>query len=309
MRRIEKLILQVRSETDNDDVPSSTEEKGIPDSDFIQFLNDSQDRLQSLIAARYPQVFIREVEIDIVPNQESYTISDRVFLNNRLHTVEFSCTGLVRDYVELEPATVKERYTDTSPDPCYYIRRAGELLLNPIPSRAGGKIRITYERELDDLDIRRGRVASVTGTPITAITLEADLPAPSTLLSGVEVGDYICVCDKDGNVTAYNIPVSSYDSGTRVFTVPSHSLGSGESIVAGSYVTLGRYSSTHSGLPDMCERYLVAYSTLKTLVRDSSEDFTDKNRELSEIESDIIGSFADITRDVDYIAILDESPL
>lgn len=304
MRRLEKLIEQVRRQTENEDVSSTT---GISTEEFIQYLNDGQDRLQSIISSTYPDVFLAEKIITLVSGTEAYSVPDNMFLDSRIVNVEISLTGQTSDYYPLRPVQFRNRGTYESESPFGYIRKNGQLLINGVYRGSGALLRVTYERALDALDIRRGSITSTTGTPITAITLNSSGPTPDTNeLPNITKGDYICVSDKDGNVTAYNVPVTAYDTGTRVITVTSHTLASTESITAGDFVTLGRYSTTHSKLSESCERYLIAYAAWKILKRDSSDDSREQQSELSSMEEDIVKAYADNSRDVEGIPILNE---
>lgn len=306
MRRLDKLIEQARRQTENEDVSSTI---GIATEEFIQYFNDAQDRLQSAISSTYPNVFLSEQIITLTSGTEAYSIPDNLFLDSRIVNVEISLTGNSQDFTPLRPITYKNRGTYESESPYGYIRKNGQILVNGVYRGSGATIRVTYERALDNLDIRRGAISVVTGTPITSITL-ASSPTPDTYeLPNITTGDYICVSDKDGVVTAYNIPVTGYNSGSRVLTVSSHTLAAGEAAAVGSYVTIGRYSTTHSKLSETAERYLLAYAAWKILKRDSSEDSKDQERELLMLEEDIVKSYADNDRDTYGIPILNDSVL
>lgn len=300
MKSITKLLTEVRRSTRNSDTTS------IVDNEFIEAFNDAQDMGQSIIASVFPDLFVSQEIINTVANQEAYSITERVFLTTRIKTMEYSQTGQITDYYEIPPRSYKERSTVPG-YPSFYIRRENGFYLNPIPNASSQKIRVTYERELDEVDIRRAKVTSTTGTPITAITLNnASFPTNADILT-LEVGDYICVSDPYGVVKAYNIPVTSATATS--ITVPSHTLGSGETISAGDYITIGQYTTTHSKLPQTCERFLKTYVEWKVFNRDSSDQATAKLAELNSIREDMLASFANPSRDVHYVAIIDEDIL
>ena len=80
MRRVDFLITAVRNLSENQTVSSTND---IADEEFLQYLNDGQDRLQALICAtkNSNRIFSTEQVISIVANQEGYTIPDRLFMN------------------------------------------------------------------------------------------------------------------------------------------------------------------------------------------------------------------------------------
>lgn len=302
MKKLDDLIAEARRQTDNADNSNTSASDSVSIEEFIYAANDAQDRLQSLITARYPEEFVQQQIITVANGTEAYSIPDRIYLNARIHSVEWSYTGSIKDYVVLPSAKVRERDTYDG-SPCFYIRRSGQILLNPIPNISTAKIRVNYERELDDLDIRRAKVTGTTGTPLTSIAITA----ATTGVTSLGAGDYICISDKDGVVKAYNIPVTSATS--SAITIPSHTLSSGESITSGDYVTIGKYTTTHSKLTDACERHLVAYMVYRILMRSDNDRATKKEREYLAIENDILAGYSDITRDVEYVPILDTDML
>ena len=51
-------------------------------------------------------------------------------------------------------------------------------------------------------------------------------------------------------------------------------------------------------MPDHVERYLIAYASWKILKRDSSVDYTEQESELSNMEQEIVETYADISDDI-----------
>ena len=299
-RLVDRLISQVRRQTENEDFTANS---GITDEEFLQFLNDAQQRLQSVITSTHPTIFTNEKELDVIVDQEAYEIPSDAFMENKLVTVEYSPSGAFEDYYHLEPTRMKRRDTAVQGFPVTYIRRSGKILLQPRPQQAG-LLRVNYVKRIWDLDKRRGVVqTAVLGTnTITSLQLDASASSPALQVSELTDDGYICIVDRDGNMKMQNIPVDSVDAATGVVTVSAgFTFESGESISPGDYAVGGRDTSTHSELPKMCERFLIAYCAWKILKRDSSIDSAEQERELSEMEDDIVNSFADITDDVTYV--------
>ena len=299
MRYVGSLITRIRERTDNlgfSEDSSGNITEGLSDNLILDFLNDAQDYLQSRIISVYPNIFTAEALLSMVANQEAYSIDDNLFIGNKYISVHYSIDGQTRNYVRLPQKTIAERMTTSALHPLFYFRLDGQFYFNPIPSAAGGKARIVYYRELDNLDIRRGTISSASGVSIVL--------ANDTVLNNNALGDaeYVCVVDKNGDVQDYNLEVSSYDSGTRTITLASsHTFVGG----ANDYVVLGQYASTHSDLPPNCERYLRVYAQKRVLNKDSSIDAVAEEAELQMMEREILESFSEISQDITEIPTLD----
>jgi hypothetical protein len=180
--------------------------------------------------------------------------------------------------------------------------------LNPIPTTGVGKIRVEYYREADRLALRAGKISAITdnGT-ISALTVGTSDDLPNLISN---IGDkYLCICDKDGNVKEYNVAYTSYNDGTGVFSGISHTRTGTETITTDDYITVGKYTTTHSVLPINCERFLISYGTLMALKLDSSADWQDELAVMQSIKADIIDSFGDMDEDVKDFPVLDSEIL
>lgn len=300
MRYVGHLITAIRQRTDNEDFSedaSGNTTEGISPEMILEFMNDGQLNLQSEIISVYPVSFIAEAEINIVANQESYTIPDNLFINERILSVQYSHSGDTSDYAPLDQRPLRERITSTASSPGYYIRRSGTILLNPIPT-GGGKIRVEYYRQIDKLDIRRGKITAAT---TSTIVLENDSNLDANELGNLVDGDYICIVDKYGVVQDYAVEVTSYTSGTRTLNIPTTTLTGG----AGDYVVIGKYATTHSPLPDTAERFIKLYAQYRMLQKDSSQDATEELQEVERAKIDVINVFANPDEDVHFIPTLD----
>jgi len=292
-RYLQYLVTQARRESENEEFSSTN---GIVDAEFIQYFNDAQHRLQSLIVAQRPSVFTEEKILNTVVEQESYTLPADIFLENMVSNIEYS-TGPDFNYYILDAGTLKDRNPGVFGLPRYYIRKNSQVLLSPIPQRDNEKIRVNYVRRVSELDLRRGSVASVTlGTDtITSLTLNTgDLDS-----TDLDEHNYLCVIDRDGNFKMKNIPYDGINPGTGVVTVSSgFTFDEGETIEVSDYICGGKETTTHSELPRHCERYLIKYTVNKILMRDSSIDVSDAFQELTLIENDIVESYSSLTDDV-----------
>jgi hypothetical protein len=298
MKLIDKLISQIRKQTENEN------EAAIDNSEILQYLNDGQERLHAVVSAKHPKAFIETKEYDIVPGQADYELPVNVFLDNKVLNVEYSYSGQTDDYYPLDPITLKER-TNYSGYPTNYIRRSGKVTLDPIPDTTSGKIRVEYVKRINHLDLRRGVVDVITtdSSTITSLVLDTSnlIAIDGDAFNDVE---YVCLVDKYGNIGYANIPVDSVDTSTGVVTITSgYEFSAGESASAGDYIVVGENTSTHSEFPRNCERYLIAYASWKLLKRDSSVDFAEQQQELLAMEDDIVASYADVDDDYQRIPV------
>ncbi|OQB10432.1 MAG: hypothetical protein BWY21_00353 [Parcubacteria group bacterium ADurb.Bin216] len=311
MRRTDVLINQARLISRNTANADGT--KAISDDEILQYLNDAQDRLQNLISAKknIAKIFATQQIINVVANQEAYTIPDRLLLNKQIEFVEYSATGLVSDYVRLEKLNFFNRDTNTTTYPWGYFKRGGQIFLQPTPSTSAGTIRVTYERDLDDLDIPRGIVSTITnGTSAQFDTLTLDSSANSyeSTTPGWSNIQYCCIVSPIGARKCYNILLTSYNTGTNIITPnPSPFLYSSQDsqIAVNDVAVFNKYTTTFSQLPDNCERYLIHYAATELINRDSSNDYNKYLDTLTEMEDDILRALAAQTSEVQFVPQLD----
>lgn len=307
MRRSDVLIYEARRISRNSANADGT--YSISDDEVLQYLNDAQDRLQNKISAlkNGAKIFVTQEFVSLVANQEAYSLSGRLLLNKQIENVEYSATGLVGDYVRLVKFNFINRMTDTTNYPWGYIKRGGQILIQPTPSTSTGTLRITYEAELDDLDIPRGVISTVTGgtsTQFTTLTFSALANSYESTTPGWSNIQYFCVSTVTGARRCYNVLVGSYDTGTNIIT-PSPSpfvfTSADTTPVAADIVTFNKWTTTFSGLPDNCERYLIHYAALELFKKDSSNDTSSQEKSLALIEADILESMKSQTSEVEYI--------
>jgi hypothetical protein len=298
MDRVELLIEEIRSQTQNTSYDANF---GVPQSDFVRYLRNAQEFLFSQAVQQKPKFFLEEYEVDCVNDQEAYHLPARIYLGN-IEMVEYSHSGNAREYYPLNVYQYPERDTTHTGSPDGYIRRNQEILL--VPPAASGKLRISYIRERDRLDIRRGQISAVTdsGTQVTALTLDTSEESfDSTTLNKHY---FLCVVDRNGVQKMENIEFDSIDSSTGVVTLTAnHSYSSGETIAVGDYVVAGKFAANVSGLPDTCERFLIKHSAYEAKLGDSSKWSSKVKEDVIQMAEDIIGGFQSIENDIANIPI------
>lgn len=309
MRRADQLITAARTISRNGLNSDGT--FAISNDEILQYLNDAQDRLQNLLSAtkNVAKIFVTQEIIPVVANQESYSISDRVLMNKQIEGIEFSATGNLADYVRLEKLNFFNRDTNPSNYPWGYIKRGGQILLQPTPSVSTGTLRVTYERDLDDLDIPRGVVDSVTGTTtsLTHFHVDASADAFEASTPGWLTQQFCCVVSPYGERRCYNIPFTYNTVNNRVNPVngPFVYTARDSEIQLGDIAIFNKYTTTFSQLPDACERYLIHYAAAELFHRDSSEDYANQQEIVQNMEADILKAMASQTSEIQLIPMTD----
>jgi hypothetical protein len=136
---------------------------------------------------------------------------------------------------------------------------------------------------------------------IDALTLDSSF-AVSLANALFDETDYITVVSKTGVIKMKSILIDSVDTSTGVVTVDTDFVyEDGETIEVGDYVVHGKYATTHSELPEICERYLLEFGYKRIFYRDSSQDWQIAHQELVQSRVDIIDAIASMTSDVNYI--------
>jgi len=304
------FVSAARNDSRNEDKPDAAtgDNIGFADSDFVRYLNYAQETLQTTILKANPGSFKDQGIISCVANQEQYTVTDRVFAGERIVNVQFSYDGQTQNYQDLRQ--IGEHYRrgggaagSFGGYPQAYIRRSSSFLLYPIPSSSSGTIRVVYERQLDDLCMRVGKITSYDDVAATLTLSNLNTEYDDYLLAN----SYICVSDPDGVVLLRNGKISSFTSPTLTLnSALSGYLTTGSALtdLTNSYITLGKYSTTHTKLNQVAWRYMSEYACLQAFKRDSSSDFQESFRTLDSMKKDILEVYQDANRDEMEIQII-----
>lgn len=289
MRRTDELITQVRQETEN--VGYGTD-YGIPQSEFIQYLQDAQEQLQAAVLVANPRCswFDKQVTYSITSLQKDYAIpAADAYYKNQVRCVEFSLDSQDNYYVPLPRMDFMHLQNYAVWPPNGYALYGGYIRLGPPPSSGIGSVRITYVSRLPKLGLPIGQATSLTGA---ALLLDSDTFLDATTCGTVPPGYLSLTSYSTGASVSLSVSVSAYTSGTRTFTAstPTYETGYTSANIATSLVTSGANSTCVSKLPDDCERYLIKYCAWKILKRDSSLEAADAGSELTQIEKAIVSA-------------------
>lgn len=307
-RSISAIIESERADTRNGDTDSIT------DIHFVRYNQYAQDRLVSLISKKYNWVFLDTVDLSVTAAQTIYPLNRNVLFGTRIVQVEYSYDGAEANFRRLMPTPNRYQRITTPGRPIYYRRFNGSVEIEPAPDITQGTLRVTYERQRDRLDIKRGKV---NGTPSGAVINLVDPFTGGNLTTETQLlltatdptfQRYICISDLDGTRLLTNGVVSS-STATSVTLAANVStyLESGVVLadLANMMLTTGKYSSTHSELPNECERYFTEYTNRRVMLRDSNVDWDQVDAELQAIEAELVDSFGVPDKDIKHIPISD----
>lgn len=283
--------------------------------DALRYANWAQQMLQSKIAKKYPRTFLAAEKQNVTANTPSYTITDNLYLGTRLHLIRYypSLTD-DRVFTRVKPVSPYQRDMVVTGVPRYYERRGATFFMYPYPDAAGGRLEFIYERALDKLDLRR---AQVNGTPsgTTVDLTHSTFGAPSaTVEAMLTTNTYFSLCDAYGTVRLRNAVISSYNAATDAITTAANVstylvTGFALADLADTYLTIGKWTTTHSGLVNEAERYIAEYTTQRLFKRDSSNDAKEIASEMIEIEKDLLDAYKVPDMDAHPIPILDHEIL
>ncbi len=303
MKRVDQLITEARRDTGNTE---STSDSGVQDSTFIRALNDAQDRIHSAILLQNPKILKKEKIITAVAEQEAYDLPVDVFGTTRIEKVEYSRTGNTADYYQLDNGETEDRKNGQSGAPSMFIRDSERILIQPKPA-GGGSFRLSYEKVLPRLDVRRGTVLTVvlTTDEITSLVLDpSDITTDD--IEALNDAEYICVVSKRGVIKMQGIPIVEVNSSTGEVTVEAFTFEAGETIAVGDYVVAGQFATTNCQLPDLAEQYLLSFTKWRVQKKDSSNDSTEEKGEVDEIAASIIATYSRADKTVHGIPIVDD---
>lgn len=273
---------------------------GIPKNDALRFANYAQDHLFSAITRKYPNTFIFKQTIALIAGQEAYAPTDKIYLGTRIIKVEYSTDG-TSNWLRVLPTNPYARSRLQVGRPYYYRRENGNVLIEPIPQSSQGYLRIFYERDPDRLDLRRAVVSVLpTGPNISLGSVDTSISFTS--------GQYLCISDFYGTPLLYNGVILAYSAPIVTLAADASTYMVGSATVSqtvGQYVTVGKYTSTHSSLHNTAERYISEYVTRRMYKRDARVDSSKITEELYPIEQDIIAGYEIADKEVKSFPIID----
>jgi hypothetical protein len=271
MRRLELLINEARLSTNTTDIASVSPLllQGYMNrissymEDLLFLVNDEND------------LFVSDYTFQLVPGQDEYSLPTNIYAKSSIDNLAVSfLNGLSNTYLPLKKVSRKQQGFTFG-----YFVREDKIVLTPRPTSALN-MKMAYVRKLPTMGIRGGTVASTTPTTITI----------TNYITGFEgLSDYISIVDSAGTILVSNLQFTYL---SNVFTVAT-TVG----IPNGSYVISGQYASSHSQLPNECEKYLITALERMIQYRQSSPDIKVSQLFTSEELETIKEVFADNSYD------------
>lgn len=251
LRRIERLLRDARYSANVQDIDALTDEI------MLYYAN----RTQSMIEDRLFKInsmnnlFMDEQEITIVDGQIEYDLNFDVYALNSIKSVGIRRDASVGYIIEpLDFISEKESGMRLG----YYLRE-GKIGLN-FQKTSNGPVVIKYNRKIPSLWKRFG--AAITSSGAGTVTVGATTDDILTF------DDFFCTVNADGVIQSRNNRISTYNTATGVLTFTA---GTG-TIANGEYVVVGKYATTHSQLPQECEKVFLEILERRIAQRQSQAD-------------------------------------
>lgn len=297
------LIQEVRDDTLNNDYSSTY---GVQDSTILRQLNRAKDRIFSRISAIGDNSLFKTIrDIDLVGNQQAYSVGSDVYLSSKISQVFFLKDGLASEKRQLQFVPFRELEGRVSSFPQSYSRMGTTIYLSPIPSYNSGTLQVHFTRSPYRFDLRRGQItaSTVVSSVLSVLTLDTSTDDENALSAAT----YLNVCDSDGTVLAENVQISNYNTSGGNVTLEggSHTLSEGETVPVGAYVTVGQRASTHTMFPPEFDRYFAAYAIARMSDREASNQRGDRVNDFVALENDIIAAFRRANEDFQTVLIGD----
>lgn len=300
MLRIEHLIKHVRRQTDNETIGT---DQGMSDEEIIRYLNDAQDDIYGDIVNTFRGKFYAQEVIAVSANTPTYDTPSKAFMDDQIAMLEWSLTGLDRDYRALKRVTMRERCS-VEGWPSRYAVSNKKIYLWPVPVSPQGNIRVTYNKKVPTLDKRRAQVnvATIAAGVLTGLTLKGvgGAAISATEVTAFSNNDYLCVVSSSGAILCEAVEYTAVSALGVVTLATNHTLLTGETVPTGAYVVLGDYATTHSEMPDDIENYLMAYAAWAIYKRDSNSDLVPQQQTMVAMKQSILENYAEMNLDIDW---------
>lgn len=275
MKRIEHLI---------NDIKFSTNEQSNRFSDirFNKLFNDAQKEIQNIIqlSSSDNKFFQSENFQNIISGQSDYNLPSDIYAINTISSVHVGDYSLFGEWPKLR---YKYDYD--------IINGVIRLLHEP---KSYGILKIKYTKKLSTLGNRVGKIQTIASPLITMTEFDSSLDI-------TDFDDYFTIVDRDGLILDNNMIIDSYVKATGVISTSS-------TITAptGSYIVLGKNSTTHSELPESCETYLTMYvEKMVNHINSNGTDLANSSVFSNEERSDIQELFSKNEGDVKSPEIID----
>lgn len=258
MRRIEKLIDEARLSTNTTDINS------VSVALCQQYMNRIHSYLEDILFLVNDEndLFLRDFEFSLIRGQDEYALPIDIYAKSSIDTVAVSfLNGLSQTFLPLKKVSRKQRGFTFG----YFIQNT-QCVFTPKP-QSPLRIKMTYQQKVPSVGARIGKIQSFTPTGIVLTDYVSGLSSCDDFICIVDANGVILnkANDLNGNSQYVPIHLTSDTSGTLVV---DNTTGA----VNGAYVVSGKFASSHSHLPDECEKYLITALERMIQYRQSSSD-------------------------------------
>ena len=253
---------------------SGDRQEGITQSYVLFALNEGKNSIQQALCNARQDLFLANSVITISALTTFVEVPAKTIGQTRVRIVEFSETNSDDGYSKLKKRHLEDyRYSLGSPSS--YTMSGAQIKLWPSPSK--GFLRVTYQAQDNDLDLRRSVVK--TGGMVSAggflqfINLdETSLLYDAVNQLALSECDYICLSLYDGTVSFSNIPVASFDKvGNRLVIEAGYAYAGTANSMDGRYISCGLDSSIRSGLANSLQDYVMEWAKYRLQNWDASD--------------------------------------
>jgi hypothetical protein len=170
------------------------------------------------------------------------------------------------------------------------------------PRITTGRVRVTYRKAYDEIDARRGTIQTISEnvaeTHVQAITLASDSVLDSAILGARSA---ITIVNSEGEPVGRNVYYSSYNSGSRTFTLnPEWEIG--DSVISvGDYVVGGANSTSHFIIPDSERECVLQFAKAKILKKDGDPQADNEMSLFSEMLGALVESYQETIEDYEFL--------
>lgn len=293
---VSKLKMWTRN---NDQVNASGDRQlGVDEALVLHFLNEGKTNLQRAVANARKDAFGAFVTKQITSRMKEFPIPEEA-ISDRIIRLDYAEANEDSKFYKLERRDITFwQYMEDKPG--QYCQSGSVILPSPVPE--SGYYRFRVQRRDDTLDLRRGVVKPsgevISGGNLQKIQLNTVTDAIN--LAELKLAEWVCVSDWEGEIKAYNIPISSFDASNYELIVRGAFPMTAGTIEEGDFVTIGKNTCTHSKLNLDYEDYYVEWTKLRLMGWDGmDQDFTGVGT-IQTLRAEIIDATAD-TADLEEI--------
>ncbi len=179
-RRAEELIAEARGLSYTEQY-SYTE--GWNDNVAVNILNFAIQRLYNAVTQIDSPPNIQETSINVISGQQAYDLPIDVHMALRIMDVRYLYSGPNSPwaYVTLNEGMIQDRFSYPTNIPDTWCLRNGKILLSPTPNITQNKaLVINYQKRMRYLDVRRGKVSSISSPNGNIVSISNAFPAEVT---------------------------------------------------------------------------------------------------------------------------------